>query len=71
MVLPKGVENLDCMFSIKVKYFTFKKDYVLLAESRETCEEWTRMIDKVLFTSAMTGDCIGIFSEAMQVPVTR
>ena len=68
IVLPKGVQGLDCMFSIQVKHFTFKKDYVFLAESNEKCEEWTKMVEKVLFTSAMTGDCIGVFSEAMGVP---
>ena len=71
MILPKGVEGLDSMFSIKVKTFTFKKDYIFLADNDHECEHWVRMIEKVLFTSAMMGDCLNVFSEDMHIPARR
>ena len=70
MVLPKGVEGLDGLFSLKMKYLTFSKTYVFLTDRNKDCEEWVKMVEKVLFTSSMLGDCIGVFSEAMNVPVS-
>lgn len=69
MVLPKGVEDLDSLFSIKVKGFPFKKDYIFAAENEAECQEWVEMLDKVLFTSVTIGNCMDVFSEQMQVPV--
>eukprot|EP00112_Aurelia_sp_Birch-Aquarium-sp1_P004742 Seg1539.9 transcript_id=Seg1539.9/GoldUCD/mRNA.D3Y31 product="Pleckstrin-like domain-containing family B member 2" protein_id=Seg1539.9/GoldUCD/D3Y31 len=64
--LPKGVEELDCLFSIKVKKGKMTKVYCFAAQSVTDCEDWVSSLETAMFKTAMLGgDHVGVFAEAM------
>lgn len=67
IILPKGEQGLDCLFSIQVKSFAFKKDYTFAAESNKECDEWVSFMERLLFKSAMVGRYVDVFAEEMDV----